>query len=149
MSKESLGKLQAVYPLSPVYTQRAVIVGGLALAFFAAMLFAFSIRQNIGYLLLAIAFLFVEIATLFSWVAQRKTILKMFENGFIYKKQVCRWDEIASTEFAKEKDFLGKPKIKLVVEKTSGEKILLSEMIENVEQLAHKIKEKTADGKAV
>lgn len=143
MNEETLGKLTATHNISPVYTQRAFIVGGLALLFFAAMLFAFSIRQNIIYLLLGIAFLFVEVITLISWVLHRRTPLKIFENGFVYKKQVLHWDEISSVSLDKERDYMGKPKITLSIEKKSGEKIFLSDALEKIEQFAQRIEQKT------
>jgi hypothetical protein len=46
---QSLGKLQAVYGTSPAYLQRAAMTAIISFVFFLAMLFVFSIRQNIGY----------------------------------------------------------------------------------------------------
>jgi hypothetical protein len=90
----SLGKLIAVHALSPAHIQRAVFITILSFLFFLAMMFGFYIRQSIVYFVLASAFLIVYILTMFSWVAQRKTLLQVFENGIGYKKRKAGWDEI-------------------------------------------------------
>jgi ABC-type bacteriocin/lantibiotic exporter with double-glycine peptidase domain len=81
--------------ISPAYLQRAVFIVILSFVFFLATMFVYYIRQNVLYFLLASAFLFIYLLTLFSWVMQRRNQLQIFENGLKYKKQSARWDEIA------------------------------------------------------
>lgn len=90
----NLGKLVRAHGLSPVFFQRAAFISVLSFALFLAMMVAFYLRQNIGYFLLATAFLLVYLFTMFSWVLQRKSELRIFESGFSYKKNAVRWDEI-------------------------------------------------------
>jgi hypothetical protein len=90
------GRLLAVHPVAPVYVQRAVIVGVLSFLFFLAMMFAFYIRQNFLYFLLATAFLLVYLITMFGWFTQRNAAVKIYENGFDCRKRFIKWDEIES-----------------------------------------------------
>src|SRR5215213_5960936 len=121
MSELQLGKLESVHGISPVFMQRAAVVAVLSFLFFIAMLVAFSMRQNIGY------FLLVQLLTLFGWLAQRRAQLKIYENGFAYKKQTCLWDEIESIDGKTENRSVGGEKINFEIRKTDGEKIVLTE----------------------
>lgn len=89
-----LGKLIDKYGMSPVFLQRAVFIAVLSFLFFMAMMLGFYIRQNLGYFLLATAFLLIYLFMMFSWVVQRRTEVRIFENGFSYKKRSVRWDDI-------------------------------------------------------
>ena len=91
---KNLGKLVSVHGISPAFLQRAVFVAVLAFLFFLAMMFAYYILQSIGYFLLATAFLLIYLVTLFSWAMQRRNQLRIFENGFSYKKRSVSWEEI-------------------------------------------------------
>ena len=51
----ALGGLRAVYGTSPALLQRAAIIAVVSFIFFLAMLVVFSLRQNIGYFILATA----------------------------------------------------------------------------------------------
>lgn len=93
-TKKHLGKLIAAHGLSPAHIQRAVFITVLAFLFFLGTMTAYYMRQQILYFLLASAFLFVYIITLFSWMSQRKTALEIFEKGFAYRKFFTTWDEI-------------------------------------------------------
>jgi hypothetical protein len=138
--KSELGKLESVHRISPVFLQRAAIVAALSFFFFLAMIIAFSIRQNIGYFLLATAFLVVEIFTLIGWFSQRGAEFKIFENGFTYKKQVCGWNEIKSIA-------AGGQKLKYEIKKKNGEKIVLTEMIQGLDAIIKRIKAEIAKEK--
>jgi hypothetical protein len=92
--RNDLGKLISVHGISPVYLQRALFIAALSFCFFLAMMTGFYLRQNVGYFLLATAFLLVYLVTLFSWVLQKRSQLRIFENGLKYKKSKLRWDEI-------------------------------------------------------
>jgi hypothetical protein len=95
-SSKDLGKIISIHGVQPALVQRAAIVAVLAFVFFLAMLVAFSYRQNLGYFVLASAFLVVEIFTLMGLFAQRRNVLEIFEKGLCYKKQCAAWDEIRS-----------------------------------------------------
>jgi len=141
---KTLGKLQGVYGTSPVFLQRAAIVAIVSFLFFLAMLVAFSIRQNLGYFLLATAFLIVQLFTLFGWVTQRKNELRLFENGFTYRKHTCFWDEIASMNLIMMSRLIGGEKISCEILKINGAKIVLTESIHGIVEIAERIDEEIA-----
>lgn len=93
-STKNLGKLIRSHGISPVFIQRAVVISVISFLFFLVMMLGFYLRQNLGYFLLATAFLLVYLITMFSWMMQRKTELRIFENGLSFKKKSIRWDEI-------------------------------------------------------
>ena len=97
-SPANLGKLIAIHGIAPAYLQRAVIIVVLSFMFFLAMMFAFYIRQSVGYFLLASAFLVLYLLTMFSWVMQRKSVVEIYEYGFKYKKRSVIWNEILSVD---------------------------------------------------
>lgn len=76
--------------------QRATFVAVLSFLFFLAMMFGFYLRQNIGYFLLATAFLLIYLLTMFSWVYQRRSMVRIYKNGIRYRRIAVPWDEIAS-----------------------------------------------------
>jgi len=131
MSKQDLGKLESVHGISPVFLQRAAVVAIISFVFFLAMLIAFSIRQNVGYFLLATAFLVVEIFTMIGWFSQRGTEFKIFENGFTYKKRSNLWNEVKSVS--------AKQKNKYEISLNNGEKFVLTEMIQGIEEVIKRI----------
>ncbi len=94
-TKKNLGKLVAVHGLSPAHIQRAVFITVLSFVFFLGTMVLYYVRQELLYFLLASAFLVVYIITLFSWIAQRKTVLEIFEKGVSYRKYSANWDEIS------------------------------------------------------
>lgn len=128
----NLGKLESVHEISPVFLQRAIIVAVLAFIFFLAMLFAFYIRQNIGYFLLSTAFLIVYILTMFGWIMLRKNVLKIYEGGISYKKFTARWEEIEAISTNDKKNY--------EIRKVTGEKIILTDAIQGIEQIVSLIK---------
>jgi Zn-dependent protease with chaperone function len=119
MNDSDLGKLTGVYGLSAATLQRSIIVIIVSLFFSLAMLVGWLITQKFVLLMLAIAFLVIKLLSLFSLLAQRKNVLSLYEQGFIYNKISCRFDEIASV---KGFEILTK----------SGGKVLLSETINDV-----------------
>lgn len=139
MSDLQLGKLESVHGISPVFLQRAAFIAVLSFLFFIAMMVAFSIRQNIGYFLLATAFLLVQLLTLFGWLMQRRIQFRIYENGFTYKKKSCLWDEIESINGKTESRPVGGAKISFEIRKTGGEKIVLTEAIHGVAQIIERI----------
>lgn len=134
-----LGRLETVYGIAPAFMQRAAFVAVLSFIFFIAMTVAFYIRQNIGYFLLATAFLLVQLLTLFGWLRQRHAEFKIYENGFSYKKQSCRWDELESMAVKTESRLGGGEKVNCEIRKTSGEKIVLNEAIHGVDKIMERI----------
>jgi hypothetical protein len=94
-STRDLGRLIAVHPVAPIYVQRAVMISLLSFLFFAVMLVAFYIRQSLVYFLLATAFLVVYLITMFGWFIQRKSVVRVFQNGIDYRSKRFTWGEIA------------------------------------------------------
>lgn len=129
-----LGKIRSIHGLSMLYTQRVVVVAGLALIFFSAMLVAFAVRQWFGYALLAIAFLVVEVLALIGWFSHRGGEFTVFDEGFIYKDQMGRWEDIESIYTAEESSFFGK-RMKCEITKNNGEKILIPDTIQGFEEV--------------
>jgi|GEM_PF-551537 len=145
--KPELGRLESVHGISPVFLQRAAVVAVLSFLFFILMLVAFSMRQNIGYFLLATAFLLVQLLTLFGWLKQRNAALKVYEHGFVYKKQTFLWDEIESVNGKTESRAVGGEKINFEIRKTGGEKIVLTEAIHGVDKIIERINVENAKRK--
>ena len=96
--QKDLGRLIAVHGIAPAYLQRAVFIVILSFLFFLAMMFAYYIRQSLVYFLLASAFLVLYLVTLFSWVMQRRNVVKVHENGIDYKNRIAFWGEIESVD---------------------------------------------------
>ncbi len=90
------GKLIAVHGIAPAYLQRAVFIVILSFLFFLAMMFAYYTRQSLVYFLLASAFLVLYLVTLFSFVMQRRNVVRVYENGIYYKGRSAAWSEIES-----------------------------------------------------
>jgi hypothetical protein len=133
-----LGKLESVHGIAPVYLQRALIVIILSFIFFFVMLIAFSLRLQMGYFLLATAFLIVNLFTLFGFMMQRKKLVKIYEKGLAYKNQTCFYDEIKEIHLTE----TGKMKNKCEITKTDGEKIIIPEIIHDVAGIVNKIHQK-------
>lgn len=142
LEEKQLGTLISVHGIAPVFLQQAAIVAVVSFIFFLVMLIAFSIRQNVGYFLLATAFLIVQLFTLFGFFAIKRSIFKIFENGFTYKKHVCLWSEIESIEAA-ENRLTGGSKINYEIKKTGGEKIVLTGAIHRIEAIIKRIRTET------
>jgi len=134
-----LGKLESVHPTSPVYLQRAAVLAILSFVFFLAMLVAFTVWQNFMYFWMSTAFLVVELFTLFGWFTQRKNEVKIYENGFKYKKQTWLWSDIKSISVTGENQ-----KLKGEVINKSGDKVVLTEMIAGVDLIFKRIKSEIA-----
>jgi uncharacterized membrane protein YobD (UPF0266 family) len=94
-----LGRLVAIHPIAPAYLQRAAFMAVLSFIFFLAMMVGFYIRQSAGYFLLATAFLIVYLIMMFSLFWQRKSIVKIYENGIEFKKFFAEWHEIEAVDF--------------------------------------------------
>ena len=93
------------------------------------MLIGFLITQKFLFLLLAAAFLIVKLLTLFSLIVQRKNVLSIYENGFVYYGITCRFDEIMSVDGFE-------------VSTKSGDKVVFSESIPDMETVITEIKAK-------
>jgi hypothetical protein len=125
--RKDLGRLVAVHTTSPAYLQRAVFIAVLSFLFFMAMMFAFYLRQNIGYFLLATAFLLVYVVTMFSWLRQRRTMVAIYENGLKFRGRSIAWNDITAFE----KTFI------LLL--SNGEKLLLPTALDRSEELLARI----------
>jgi hypothetical protein len=136
--EKQLGALVGAYGMSPAFLQRAAIISVVSFIFFLVMLIAFSMRQNLGYFLLATAFLIVQLFTLFGWIMQKRSVFRLFENGFTYRKHVCLWSEIESINVnAKKRAGAGSG---CEITKANGEKIVLPETIYGIERIIEKIR---------
>ena len=139
---ENLGKLQSVHGISPVFKQRAFIVAVVSFVFFVVMVGGYLIRPGFVFVLLGTAFLVVGLFTLFGWLSQKNSEFRLFENGFSYKNFVCAWDEIESIKVNAESQLISGAKINCLVRKKGGEEIVLTEVIEDLENIV-----KIIDGK--
>ena len=135
----NLGKTESVHGIAAAYLQRAVIVSTLSFVFFLLMLAGFYIRQNIGYFLLATAFLVVYALTILGWIAQRRKVLKVYENGLSYKNFATRWDEINSISVKTVKHLAGGAEINCELTKNDGEKIVLTGAIHDCAKIVERI----------
>ncbi len=131
---KSLGKLVAVHALAPEYVQRAVFIAVLSFVFFLAMMVMFYVRENVLYFLLASAFLVIYIITLLSWTVQRRSVVKVFENGFNYEKRTARWVEIANVNEGREGG-------EIIVR--DGKPILLPKTLSNFDTLLTDIRQRS------
>lgn len=136
MSELNLGKLESVHGIAPAYLQRATIVAVLSFIFFMAMLFAFYLRQNLGYFLLSTAFLLVYLLTMFGWLLMRKNLVKIYENGLKYRKTSAAWSEIETISAKGKRNF--------EISKTNGEKIVLSDAIQDIRQIVKRVETEIA-----
>ena len=96
--KVELGRLVNTYLTAPAFIQRAAIIAIVSFLFFLAMLIAFTARGQMIYLVLAGAFLVVNIFTLIGFVMQRRNEVKVFENGIIYRGNQVEWGDLVSAE---------------------------------------------------
>jgi hypothetical protein len=69
---------------------------------------------------------------------QRKKVVKLYENGFTFGKQTCRYDEIKTANLKQ----INQTKQTGEIIKTNGEKIILPEIIFDVPGVLRKIEEK-------
>lgn len=137
MASTDFGKLERTHGIAPAFMQRAVIVAVLSFLFFLGMMLGFYVRQNIGYFLLASAFLLVYVLTMFGWLVMRKYNVKIYENGIVYKKFEALWNEIEAVETKTSGN-----KINFEIRKKSGETINLSEAIDGIRHIIERVNEK-------
>ena len=129
-STYDLGRLVSIFGIHPSYLQRAVFVAVLSFLFFIAMMFAFYMRQQFGYFLLATAFLFVYIVTMLSWVVQRKNLVKVYQDGIEYRKFSCKWSEIDTVSEATERQ-----RDHIVIKSKDGRTVLIPASIAGINEL--------------
>lgn len=139
MASVEFGKLESTHGIAPAFLQRAVIVAVLSFLFFMAMMLGFYLRQNIGYFLLASAFLLVYVLTMFGWLMMRKYNVKIYENGITYKKFEAVWSEIENVEMK-----IAGSKINLKICKKGGETINLSEAIDGIQHIIKRVNERVS-----
>ena len=136
---QNLGKLVRVHAIAPAFLQRAVIIAVLSFIFFLVTLGIFSVRQNFLYFFLSTAFLIVYLFTMFGWLMSRKNILKIYENGLTYRKFSAHWSEIEAVQSTGKNG-----KISCEIRNVKGEKIVLSDSIDEVEKAIKLIEFKVA-----
>ena len=94
----NLGKLIGTYATAPAFIQRAAVIAIVSFLFFLAMLLAFSAREQILYLVLAAAFLVVNIFTLIGFYMQKRNTVKVFEKGIEYGKHRVEWADLVAAD---------------------------------------------------
>ncbi|MBX7053326.1 MAG: hypothetical protein K1X36_00090 [Pyrinomonadaceae bacterium] len=129
-SSNGIGRLVSIFGIHPSYLQRAVFVAVLSFLFFLAMMFAFYLRQQFGYFLLATAFLIVYVVTMFSWVIQRKNLVKVYQYGIEYRKFSCKWSEMESVRKETERQ-----REHIVIKSKDGRSVLIPASISGVNEL--------------
>lgn len=126
---QNLGKIVGVYGIAPAFLQRTVVVAVFSFLFFLVTMVMFSMWKNFLYFFLSTAFLIVYLLTMLGWLFLRKNVLKIYENGLSYRKFTARWDEIEAVQAQDKKGkFAGE------IRKSKGEKVVLSDAIQNVRQ---------------
>ena len=141
----NLGKIQSIHGLSAVYSQRLVIIAGLALLFFSAMLVAFAVRHWFGYALLAAGFLVVEILAFVGWYSQRGAEFTIFEDGFTYQDHTYRWEDVDSIYTSTERTTFGN-RMKCEIRKTDGESISVPDTVQDLDGIVKTIGKKMKNG---
>ncbi len=126
---ENLGKIITVFGIAPNFLQRVVIIAVMSFLFFLVTMVMFSMWKNFLYFFLSTAFLIVYLLTMLSWLMLRKNILKIYENGFTYRKFAARWNEIQGLTLT-----TNGTKFNYEIEKAKGEKITLTESIHGIER---------------
>ncbi len=142
MPEAELGKLQGVFGVSPAVLQRAAAVAFLSFVFFLLMMFGFYLRQNIGYFLLATAFLVVNLFTLIGWFAIRKKTVRIYEHGIRFRDFAAAWNEIATVESQSDAGKLTKEKASVTITKTDGKSVVLPNSIDRIEEIVAVIRRK-------
>ena len=89
-----LGKLVAVHSTSPAFLQRAAIVAALSFLFFLVALIFYLVRQSYLYYVLATGFLIVQIFNMIGWWLQRRSSVRLYENGLTHRKDTVFWADI-------------------------------------------------------
>ena len=102
-TSKDLGKLISTHGTAPQFLQRAAIVAVVSFLFFLGTLVAFYIRQELGYFVLSTAFLVVYMFTMIGIWMQKRSSVRIYENGIAYKKFTAAWDEIGRVESSPEK----------------------------------------------
>jgi hypothetical protein len=125
--KVELGRLISTYLTAPAFIQRAAIIAIVSFLFFLAMLLMFSARGQMLYLVLAAAFLVVNVFTLIGFVMQRRNEVKVFENGIAYRGSQVEWEDLVSAEI----DLSGQLKLQTRQEST----IVIPKTIANIGKL--------------
>jgi hypothetical protein len=133
-SDNGLGRLVEKHSTAPAFIQRAAFIALLAFIFFLAMLIAFVIRQQVGYLVLAAAFLVLNIFTLIGFIVQRQNEVAVFDYGFRYRNASASWPEVVSI------DDLDRG---LSIVKTDGSVIVIPRSIDGLGRLNSMIRERT------
>ena len=119
---------------APAFIQRAAIIALLSFVFFLAMLVAFVLRQQIGYLVIAAAFLVLNFFTLIGFILQRQNAVAIFDKGFRYRKASARWPDVVSVDDQESG---------LSIVKSDGSVIKIPRSIDGLGRLNSLIREKT------
>ena len=80
--------------MSPAFLQRAAIVAALSFLFFLVALIFYLVWQSFLYFVLASGFLIVQIFTMIGWWLQRRSSVRLYENGLTHRKDTVFWADI-------------------------------------------------------
>lgn len=130
-----LGRLVSAHRLAPEQMQRAVFVAVLSFLFFLATMFGFYIRQNFIYFLLSTSFLLVYLVTMFSFVMQRRNVVKLYENGIEFRKFACTWQDLSSAERT-----AGRTSTTLTIKTKEGGQVVIPSTIQGFEDIERHIR---------
>jgi uncharacterized membrane protein (GlpM family) len=161
MPGQDLGKLESVHGIAKLYTRRIFIIVGICLAVLAFAVYSVAgeflrgsldyFRDSVGFFICGVIPLFLICVSLWSWLRKRRAELKLYEKGFTYlldgKLQTCFWHEVENV-FLEERAVFSPTNKTFVcnVQKRSGEDIIFTEAIADVEDI-HKFIEKKLTGK--
>ena len=134
-TENGFGRLIAKHSTAPAFIQRAAIIALLAFVFFLAMLVAFLVRQQFGYLVLAAAFLVLNIFTLIGFILQRQNAVSIFDNGLRYRNSSAKWREIVSVDDSNDG---------LSIVKSDGSALKIPRSIDDLGRLNSIIRKKTS-----
>jgi hypothetical protein len=127
-----LGRLVSVHPIQPAYLQRAAFMAVLSFVFFLAMMVGYYIRQDAGYFLLATGFLVVYLFMMFSLFSQRKSVVKIYQNGIEFNKFFAEWNELEAAKAGP--DRRGRSRLELI--RADGQKVILPDSVVDAEGMA-------------
>ena len=133
-----LGQLVSVHPVAPAYLQRAAFMAVLSFVFFLAMMVGFYIRQGAGYFLLATAFLLVYLFMMFSLFSQRKSVVKIYQNGIEFKNFFAEWSELGPVETEPGRS-------RIVLKRSDGKSVILPDAVVDAEGMAADIRRRTSN----
>lgn len=129
-----LGRLLSSHGTSTVFLQRAAVIAVLSFVFFVAMLVVTYVRAQIGFFVLASAFLVLYLVTMIGIWLQRRETVKLYQHGIAFKRFRARWEDIESVEAAS--------KSGITIKRLDGETVTLNPTLAGFNDIAETIRQK-------